>query len=42
MELGNPYIYTGPEKMKCLTLAEDSFTKNSQLKQKLIIRLQDC
>lgn len=31
MELGNIYIYTGPEQMKCLTLAEDSFAKKEIL-----------
>lgn len=34
MELGNLYIYTGPEKMKCLTLAEDSFAKAFPAKAK--------
>lgn len=34
MELGNLYIYTGPEKTKCLTLAEDSFTKKIAVKAK--------
>lgn len=34
MELGNLYIYTGPEKTKRLTLAEDSFAKAFRVKAK--------
>lgn len=34
MELGNLYIYTGPEKIKCLTLPESSFAKKFPVKAK--------
>lgn len=42
MELGNLYIYTGPEKMQCLTLAEGSFAKAFPVKAKANAKLCGC
>lgn len=42
MELGNLYIYTGPEKTQCLTLAEGSFARAFPVKAEANAKLCGC